>query len=82
MTGRGFEASSNTDSSGMGGGASSGSDHPSPSRVARKLNLPRAFWRAQAWSRGAHPGTRDPPERPSRAHRGWANHTGLTPAMA
>ena len=39
MTGRGFEASGNTDSSGMGGAASSGSDHPSPSRVARKHPL-------------------------------------------
>jgi hypothetical protein len=39
MTGRGFDASGNTDSSGMGGGASTGSDHPSPSRVARKHPL-------------------------------------------
>jgi len=43
MTGRGFEASGNTDSSGMGGAASSGSDHPSPSRTARMFSLLRAY---------------------------------------
>jgi hypothetical protein len=59
MTGRGFDAPRQHRRQRDRAGASSGSDHPNPSRAARKRPLVRASLRAQARSRGA--GHESPP---------------------